>query len=93
MRFSQAQAAISTLLRTPSLAWMPDTWVLTVAQRDEEFRADLLVGTTPRDLPHHLNARYWRFQWLESAIYLGLAAGLAGLGLWRIQRRSVGRRG
>ena len=30
MRFSQAQAAIPTRLRTPSLAWMVDTWLLTV---------------------------------------------------------------
>jgi hypothetical protein len=30
MRFSQAHAAIPTLLRTPSSAWMADRWLLTV---------------------------------------------------------------
>lgn len=45
------------------------------------------------EVSYQPNERYWRFQWLEFAIYLGLTAGLAGLGLWRIQRRSVGRRG
>jgi hypothetical protein len=30
MRFSQAQAAIPTPLRTPSLAWMADRWLSTV---------------------------------------------------------------
>ena len=30
MRFSQAQAAIPTRLRTPSFVWIPDTWLLTV---------------------------------------------------------------
>jgi hypothetical protein len=30
--------------------------------------------------------RYWRFQWLESALFLAAAAALAGAGLVRVQR-------
>jgi hypothetical protein len=45
---------------------------------------DLDLHVTASYQPNH---RYWPFQWLESAIYLALAALLAALGLWRIQRR------
>lgn len=31
--------------------------------------------------------RYWTFQWLELAIYLGAAAALAGVCVWAIRRR------
>ncbi|MFD8008313.1 ABC transporter permease subunit [Streptomyces mirabilis] len=30
--------------------------------------------------------RYWGFQWLEAVIFLALAGGLAGLGLWAVRR-------
>ncbi|WP_326558109.1 ABC transporter permease subunit [Micromonospora sp. NBC_01796] len=39
------------------------------------------------DVAYQPGERYWDFQWLESAIFLGLAVMLAGLGLWRIQGR------
>jgi len=31
------------------------------------------------------SSRYWMFQILETIIWLALAAGLAGLTLWRIR--------
>ncbi|GIG87583.1 ABC transporter permease subunit [Plantactinospora endophytica] len=39
------------------------------------------------DLAYQPEHRYWPFQWLESAIYLGLSVLLGGFGLWRIRRR------
>jgi hypothetical protein len=32
-------------------------------------------------------SRYWAFQWIETAIYLALALGLAGFCFWRLGRR------
>ncbi|WP_406037455.1 transmembrane transport protein [Micromonospora sp. NBC_00898] len=39
------------------------------------------------DLVYQPNRRFWPFQWIELALYLGLSALLAAVGLWRIQRR------
>ncbi len=36
------------------------------------------------DVAYHPGERYWRFQWLESLLFLAAAAALAGLALWRI---------
>lgn len=36
---------------------------------------------------YHPGSRYWPFQWIELAGFLGLSALLAGLGFWRIRRR------
>jgi hypothetical protein len=49
-----------------------------------ECLGDLDLHVTASYQPNH---RYWPFQWLESAIYLALAALLAALGAWRIQHR------
>ncbi|GIF17620.1 hypothetical protein BJ973_009415 [Actinoplanes tereljensis] len=38
------------------------------------------------DLTYQPNRRFWPFQWIELAVYLGTAALLAALGRWRIQR-------
>ena len=38
-------------------------------------------------LSYQPDQRYWAFQWLESAIYLALAALLAGYGRWHVRRR------
>ncbi|MFI1994392.1 ABC transporter permease subunit [Actinoplanes sp. NPDC020271] len=38
------------------------------------------------DVDYQPVSRYWAFQWLESAIYLGLTLLLAAVGLWRIRR-------
>jgi hypothetical protein len=38
------------------------------------------------DLAYQPNERYWPFQWIESTMYLALAALLFAFGLWRIQR-------
>ncbi|MGC7095381.1 ABC transporter permease subunit [Amycolatopsis lurida] len=46
---------------------------------------DLDLHVTASYQPNH---RYWPFQWLESAIYLLLAALLAVLGRWRIRTLS-----
>ncbi|WP_436527478.1 ABC transporter permease subunit [Actinoplanes sp. HUAS TT8] len=37
------------------------------------------------DIDYQPTSRYWTFQWLESALYLGLALLLTALGLWRIR--------
>ncbi|MEN3613149.1 transmembrane transport protein [Plantactinospora sp. ZYX-F-223] len=39
------------------------------------------------DLAYHPNQRFWLFQWIELALYLGISALLAAFGLWRVQRR------
>ncbi|MEU6075420.1 ABC transporter permease subunit [Micromonospora sp. NPDC047074] len=39
------------------------------------------------DLAYQPNRRFWPFQWFELALYLGVGALLAGVGLWRVQRR------
>ncbi|MFC0503172.1 ABC transporter permease subunit [Micromonospora costi] len=39
------------------------------------------------DVAYQPNRRFWPFQWIELALYLGLSALLAAVGLWRIQRR------
>jgi hypothetical protein len=39
------------------------------------------------DLAYQPNGRFWRFQWTELALYLGLSGLVAAIGLWRIQRR------
>jgi hypothetical protein len=31
--------------------------------------------------------RYWRFQWLEAGLFLALAVGAGGVGLWWVRRR------
>lgn len=33
------------------------------------------------------DSRYWLFQWIETGIFLALAAGLSGFGFWWIRRR------
>ncbi|EMD26380.1 ABC-2 transporter permease [Amycolatopsis azurea] len=38
-------------------------------------------------LVYHPPTRFWPFQWLESALYLVLALGLAGFCFWWIRRR------
>jgi ABC-2 family transporter protein len=39
------------------------------------------------NLAYQPDSRFWPFQWMELALYLGLSALLAALGVWRIQRR------
>ena len=39
------------------------------------------------DMAYQPNQRFWPFQWIELALYLGLSALLAAVGLWSIQRR------
>jgi hypothetical protein len=39
------------------------------------------------DIAYQPVDRYWSFQWLESALFLGLAALLAAVGRWRINGR------
>ncbi|RKR91410.1 ABC-2 family transporter [Micromonospora pisi] len=39
------------------------------------------------DLAYQPNRRFWPFQWIELALYLGVSALLAAVGLWRVQRR------
>lgn len=49
--------------------------------------ADCLGGLNLHvDIDYQPVDRYWTFQWLESALYLGLALSLAAFGLWRIRR-------
>lgn len=38
------------------------------------------------DVAYHPGERYWRFQWLESLLFLASALALAGLALWRVGR-------
>jgi hypothetical protein len=40
------------------------------------------------DLSYQPDRRFWPFQWIELALYLGLGALLAAAGLWRVQRRA-----
>ncbi|WP_181774498.1 ABC-2 transporter permease [Amycolatopsis pittospori] len=40
-----------------------------------------------QELVYHAPTRFWPFQWIESAIYLALAFGLAGFCFWWIRRR------
>lgn len=40
-----------------------------------------------QQLTYHAPTRFWPFQWIESAIYLGLTLGLAGFCFWWIRRR------
>jgi ABC-type transport system involved in multi-copper enzyme maturation permease subunit len=37
------------------------------------------------DVAYHPGGHYWRFQWLESLLFLASALTLAGLALWRIK--------
>ncbi|GAB3830016.1 transmembrane transport protein [Dactylosporangium cerinum] len=37
------------------------------------------------DVAYHPGGRYWRFQWLESLLFLTAALALTGLALWRIR--------
>ncbi|MDW5328821.1 ABC transporter permease subunit [Plantactinospora sp. KLBMP9567] len=39
------------------------------------------------ELTYQPNRRFWPFQWIELALYLGLSTLLAVVGLWRVQRR------
>ncbi|SCL70898.1 ABC-2 family transporter protein [Micromonospora citrea] len=41
------------------------------------------------DIAYQPDERFWPFQWTELAIYLGLSALLAAVGLWRVQRRAA----
>jgi len=38
-------------------------------------------------IEYHPASRFWTFQWIEAAIYLGLAAALAGFATWWILKR------
>ncbi|MFG2039307.1 transmembrane transport protein [Dactylosporangium sp. NPDC048998] len=40
------------------------------------------------DIAYQPNDRFWRFQYLETALYLSVAALLAGFALWRIRHRT-----
>ncbi|WP_410658857.1 ABC transporter permease [Amycolatopsis sp. lyj-112] len=40
-----------------------------------------------QQLAYHAPTRFWPFQWIESAIYLGLSLALAGFCFWWIRRR------
>ena len=37
------------------------------------------------DVAYHPGERYWRFQWLESLLFLASALALTGVALWRIR--------
>ncbi|WP_327003356.1 ABC transporter permease subunit [Dactylosporangium sp. NBC_01737] len=37
------------------------------------------------DVAYHPGGHYWRFQWLESLLFLASALALAGVALWRIR--------
>lgn len=37
------------------------------------------------DVAYQPGERYWRFQWLESLLFLGVGLALAGLAMWRIR--------
>jgi hypothetical protein len=37
------------------------------------------------DVAYHPGGHYWRFQWLESLLFLAAAGALAGVALWRIR--------
>jgi hypothetical protein len=39
------------------------------------------------ELSYHAPSRFWPLQWVESALYLALALGLAGFCAWWIRRR------
>jgi hypothetical protein len=39
------------------------------------------------ELAYQANQRFWPFQWIELALYLGVSALLAAIGRWHIQRR------
>ncbi|MGI5520077.1 ABC transporter permease subunit [Micromonospora sp. CA-259024] len=39
------------------------------------------------DVVYQSNRRFWPFQWIELALYLGLSVLLAAVGRWRVQRR------
>lgn len=53
----------------------------------EDCLADLnRLGYRER-LTYHAADRFWPFQWIETGIYLALAAGLAGFCFWWIRRR------
>jgi hypothetical protein len=41
------------------------------------------------DIAYQPNDRYWPFQWIELALYLGLSALLATTGLWRLGRQVI----
>ncbi|MGW4498302.1 ABC transporter permease subunit [Micromonospora sp. NPDC004336] len=41
------------------------------------------------DVAYQPDRRFWPFQWIELAIYLGLGALLVAVGLWRVQRRAA----
>lgn len=40
------------------------------------------------DLAYQPNRRFWPFQWIELALYLGTSGLLAAVGLWRIRHRA-----
>ncbi|ATO13205.1 transmembrane transport protein [Micromonospora sp. WMMA2032] len=40
------------------------------------------------DLAYQPNRRFWPFQWIELALYLGAAGLLAALGRWQVRRRA-----
>jgi hypothetical protein len=39
------------------------------------------------DMDYQPNRRFWPFQWIELALYLGFSALLAAVGFWRVHRR------
>ena len=53
-------------------------WAVCLAKAD--FRVP--VSYQPRD-------RYWTFQWIETAVFLVLAAAMVGFCSWRVRRRLV----
>ncbi len=40
------------------------------------------------DLAYQPNRRFWPFQWIELALYLGFSALLAGVGFWKVSSSS-----
>ncbi len=60
--------------------------------RTGEFDGDIqcIAGQNVHfDVSYHPADRYWTFQWIETAIFTGLAALLIGFCFWRVQRLQV----
>jgi hypothetical protein len=80
--FNQAKIACSIFVRPGESASSAHSAAAACLARARTYSAGLRDVVTFQP-----SSRYWPFQWYEMAIFLGLAAILAGVSVWWIRRR------